>query len=298
MSNPTGWDAPKPEVPDDPALAGPAHAVPDQAPDGFTPAELATPESDSIPEVISSDLAPRLALDDADPGAPEATDFAVEAVPERAIDPATEANADLLRLPDEPAAPYAPPAAPYAPAAPGYTPPSPKYTPTAASYPPPPAPYGSYPQQAAGQAYGSGAAPAPEPGGNYAAPGFPNQPTPYPVQPGYGYPPAVQQGGPDTTAASMSHWLGILIGFLGPLIIMLTKGEQDPFVKANAVEALNFQITLAIGYVISFLLTFVLIGIIGYIALPIIGIVYSVLGALAANKGQVYRYPFSIRLVK
>ena len=72
MSNPTGWDAPKPEVPDDPALAGPADAVPDQAPDGFTPAELATPESDSMPEVISSDLAPRLALDDADPGGGEA----------------------------------------------------------------------------------------------------------------------------------------------------------------------------------------------------------------------------------
>ncbi|MGB7964591.1 MAG: DUF4870 domain-containing protein [Propionicimonas sp.] len=285
MSNPTGWDAPKPEVPDDPALGGPAHAVPDQAPDGFTPAELATPESDSLPEVISSDLAPRLALDDADPGAPEATDFAVGALPERAIDPATEANADLLRLPDEPAAPSAPAA--------------PSYTPQAASYPPPSAPYGGdYTQQAAGQAYGTGAAPAPEPGGNYAAPGFPNQPMPYPPQPGYGYPPAIQQGGPDTTAASMSHWLGILVGFLGPLIIMLTKGEQDQFVKANAVEALNFQITLAIGYVASFLLTFVLIGIIGYIVLPIIGIVYSVLGALAANKGQVYRYPFSIRLVK
>lgn len=297
MSNPTGWDTPKPEVPDDPALGGPAHAVPDQAPEGFTPAELATPESDSIPEVISSDLAPRLALDDADPDAPEATDFAVEAAPERAIEPAAEASADLLRLPDEPvAAPYAPPAPSYPPPAASYPPPAASYAPPAPSYPPPA--YGGSPQQAAGQAYGSGATPAPEPGGNYAAPGFPNQPVPYPPQPGYGYPPAVQQGGPDTTSASMAHWLGILIGFLGPLIIMLTKGEQDPFVKANAVEALNFQITLAIGYVISFLLTFVLIGIIGYIVLPIIGIIYAVMGALAANKGQVYRYPFSIRLVK
>jgi uncharacterized protein len=96
----------------------------------------------------------------------------------------------------------------------------------------------------------------------------------------------------------MAHWLGILIGFIGPLIIWLTKGEQDKFVKDHAVEALNFQITLAIGYVASFILSFVVIGIVGYIALPILNIIFSVIAAMAANKGETYRYPFALRLIK
>jgi len=300
MSNPTGWEAPKPDMPETPPAADPAPGITDPDPGAFVAptSDVAdsVPESDSVPKLISSELAPRLALDDADPEAPEATDFSV-APPGRAIEAVTDTSPDLLQLPEPPATPYAPAAGPYPTPAPSYPPP-------AAVYQPPAPPYGGYAEQSAGQAYGSGA--APEPGGNYAAPGFQEQPAPYPPQPAYGYPPATQPGygypatqaGGDTTSASMAHWLGILIGFLGPLIIMLTKGEQDRFVRANAVEALNFQITLMIGYVISGVLTAVFIGVLGFIVLPIIGLIFSILGAMAANKGEVYRYPFNIRLVK
>jgi uncharacterized protein len=118
-------------------------------------------------------------------------------------------------------------------------------------------------------------------------------PPPY-AQPAFSAAPAAG----DTTIASMAHWLGILIGFIGPLIIWLTKGEQDKFVKDHAIEALNFQITLAIGYVASFILSFVVIGIVGYIALPILNIIFSIIAAMAANKGETYRYPFALRLIK
>jgi len=45
----------------------------------------------------------------------------------------------------------------------------------------------------------------------------------------------------------LSHLGGIVLGFLAPLIIMLTKGNESPYTKRHAVEALNFQITLTSG---------------------------------------------------
>lgn len=104
----------------------------------------------------------------------------------------------------------------------------------------------------------------------------------------------------DTTFASMSHWLSILISFIGPLIIWLTKGEQDKFVKDHAVEALNFNITLIIGYIALSILAIPTFGITGLLSpvLWIVGVIFQVQGAMAANKGQTYKYPFALRLVK
>jgi uncharacterized protein len=140
------------------------------------------------------------------------------------------------------------------------------------------------------------AAPVADP---YAAPAA----DPYAAPAGYGAAPygapAQPYGAPgDTSSASMAHWLGILIGFLGPLIIMLTKGEQDQFVRANAVEALNFQITLLIGYIVSWVLMVVVIGFILYPVVWIMGLVFAIMGAMAASRGEAYRYPINIRMVK
>ena len=79
---------------------------------------------------------------------------------------------------------------------------------------------------------------------------------------------------------------------------MLTKGQSDPLVRANAVEALNFNITVLIGLIASAVLTLVLVGIIGLIVIPVAAIILQILGALAASRGEVYRYPINIRFVK
>jgi len=96
----------------------------------------------------------------------------------------------------------------------------------------------------------------------------------------------------------LAHLGGIIIGFIAPLIVMLTKGNESPYIRYHAVEALNFQILIAIGYVISSVLTIVIIGVLGFFVLPIVSIIFSVIAGLAANKGEAYRYPLSIRMVK
>ncbi|EIL87716.1 DUF4870 domain-containing protein [Rhodanobacter sp. 115] len=90
------------------------------------------------------------------------------------------------------------------------------------------------------------------------------------------------------------HWLGVGC-FIGPLIIWLAKREGMPFVDDQAKEALNFNITVAIAALVCGLLMFVLIG---FVLLPILGVLWLVcviLAAIKANEGERYRYPFALR---
>jgi len=90
----------------------------------------------------------------------------------------------------------------------------------------------------------------------------------------------------------------VALSFLGPLIVMLTQGTKSQFVRKQAVEALNFQITTYIAVIISALLILLLVG---FILLPVVGIAwlaFTIIAGLKANNGEDYRYPVNIRLVK
>jgi uncharacterized Tic20 family protein len=101
--------------------------------------------------------------------------------------------------------------------------------------------------------------------------------------------------------AHLSPLAGLLVPFgsvIAPLIIMLTKGKDSTFVEAQARESLNFQITIAIGIIASFLLFFVLIGFAIMPILIVADFVLIFLAAVAASKGENYQYPFTLRLIK
>lgn len=131
------------------------------------------------------------------------------------------------------------------------------------------------------------------------APGFPEPYGPYDPYGRHGrygsYGP--RPGTDDTTLAMVSHLLGLLTGFLGPLVMYLVKRDESPYVRDQAAEALNFQLTLMIAYVAASVLMFVFIG---FLLLPLIwigSVVFMVLAAVAANRGESYRYPMSVRFV-
>jgi len=92
--------------------------------------------------------------------------------------------------------------------------------------------------------------------------------------------------------------------FIGPLIVWLVKKDTMPFVDDQGKEALNFNITVAIAFLILLVLSVVTFGISLIIAIPlwvIIGIAWLVLTIVAsvkANEGVHYRYPFALRLIK
>lgn len=162
------------------------------------------------------------------------------------------------------------------------------------------APYG-------GQTYG-GPAPTgapyggPQPGG---APYGNAQPGGAPYgQGGYGGP-AAAYGAPQQplrdsdqrTWATLAHVGGIFLELIAPLIVWLIFKDRGRFVDEQAKEALNFRITVAIGYFVGIVLTAIGIGAIIISGVWLLALVFSIMAAVATNKGQPYRYPLTLRVI-
>lgn len=110
----------------------------------------------------------------------------------------------------------------------------------------------------------------------------------------------------DKTYALVAHFGGALgalvtggvLGFVGPLIAYLVKGQQSPTVRAHAVAALNFQILWSIIAFVGWLTSCLLIGfLIAFVALAM-QIVLGIVAGLKANEGVLYRYPASVSFIK
>ena len=104
----------------------------------------------------------------------------------------------------------------------------------------------------------------------------------------------------DRTMAMIGHLSGIIAGFIGPLIIWLINKEKTDkgWLNDQAKEALNFQITIFIAYVIAGMLTLVLIGMLLIPIILIANLILCIMAGMKANEGVSYRYPFAIRLIK
>lgn len=104
----------------------------------------------------------------------------------------------------------------------------------------------------------------------------------------------------ERTMAMLAHLLGIVSGFLGALIIWLIKREESEFVDDQGKEALNFQITLLIAYLVCFgpLNLLFCIGSILGMAVWVAAVVFCIMAGTSANKGELYRYPVNIRFIK
>lgn len=103
----------------------------------------------------------------------------------------------------------------------------------------------------------------------------------------------------DRTMALLAHVLGIVTSIIAPLVIwLINKDKPDKaFVNEHAKEALNFQITLLIVYVIGMVLTIILIGPLINLAAWVAGLILAIMAGMKANEGGSYRYPFALRLI-
>jgi uncharacterized protein len=107
----------------------------------------------------------------------------------------------------------------------------------------------------------------------------------------------------------LSALIGLIVGagflgWLGPLIIFLVLKDRSPFVRQHAATTLNFQITMAIINAASWLVAILSFGLLFFVPLivgavvGIIVIVFSIIAAVAANRGQSYTYPLSIPFIR
>ncbi|WP_199312728.1 DUF4870 domain-containing protein [Microcoleus sp. FACHB-672] len=122
----------------------------------------------------------------------------------------------------------------------------------------------------------------------------------------------------------------IFLNILGPLIIWMLKKKQHPLIDAHGKESLNFQITLLLYSLVIGVVLLLSVGscwlgfstnssaILGFVGLGLIvaGVGLAILGGLMglilwlgqllltlfasikAKKGELYRYPYTIRLLR
>ena len=98
------------------------------------------------------------------------------------------------------------------------------------------------------------------------------------------------------TLAIITHILGILTGFIGPLIVMLVA--KDKQTKNHARNALNWQLSTIIYFIISFILILILIGILFIVAIAVLNIIFCIMAAIKASEGKLWKYPLTIQFFK
>lgn len=108
-------------------------------------------------------------------------------------------------------------------------------------------------------------------------------------------------------ASALIQFVGIP-SFVGPLVVWLVR-RDDPVVEPHAREALNFQLSLLIYFValtvVGVILIITIIGlllipflIVAGIVLVVAEVVFAILASLAASRGEFYRYPMNLSLIK
>ena len=104
----------------------------------------------------------------------------------------------------------------------------------------------------------------------------------------------------DRTLALLTHLSGIILSFIVPLVLWLINKDkpEKEFLNDQAKEALNFQITVVIAWVIAIVLSAIAIGFLLYPVIWIGNLILCILAGVKANEGVAYRYPFALRLIK
>ncbi len=98
---------------------------------------------------------------------------------------------------------------------------------------------------------------------------------------------------------SLVGLMGNGIGFfLGPLIVWLIKREDHPFIDRQGKEAVNFQLTMILAFLVSAILCLVVIGFLFIFILAVLIIVLPIIAAVKANEGKEFEYPFAIRFIR
>lgn len=95
----------------------------------------------------------------------------------------------------------------------------------------------------------------------------------------------------------LTHVGGILFHWLAALIAYLVLKDRGPFVRWHTTQALNFQLTLLLAYIAGGVLSLVFVGFFVLIAAFVLNIVFGILAAMAASRGEFYRIPVAIEFV-
>lgn len=123
-------------------------------------------------------------------------------------------------------------------------------------------------------------------------------------------PPPYRAQGDDRTIAVLTHLSGLIgallsvgwLGFVGPLVVWFVYRDRNPFLRAGAAGSFNFNLSMWVLNVLAWicLATIILfpVAIVLWLTAFVLLVVCHVLAVLRANRGEVYRYPLQIPVLR
>ena len=100
------------------------------------------------------------------------------------------------------------------------------------------------------------------------------------------------------TLVVLVHLSGLIGSFLVPLLVYFSRPVRDDVLALAAKEALNFQITLALAWLIAMATVLVLVGLLFIPLLVLISIGMPIWAAVLSARGETVRYPLILRLIR
>ena len=83
-----------------------------------------------------------------------------------------------------------------------------------------------------------------------------------------------------------------------PLVVLLVRGQDSPFVQQQSKHALNFQLSMVIYWLITMVMMFVLVGFLFVIPLALLELICIIIAAVKSSEGKGFKYPLAIPFVK
>lgn len=100
----------------------------------------------------------------------------------------------------------------------------------------------------------------------------------------------------------LSQLITLVIGFgslLLPLVLWLIQKDKVYQMDVHGKGIINFQLSLIVYFIVCFPLILLFgLGLLGFIVLGVISILFPIINAVKASRGEVPIYPLSINFIR
>ncbi len=105
--------------------------------------------------------------------------------------------------------------------------------------------------------------------------------------------------GEERAWALLAHWSGLFTLFVVPALIAVSRGSTSHYVRTQAWEAVNFQLTFLGGGFALAMATGITAGLAGLLFVPLLFLWFVLMGigGLSAAAGNPWRYPWNVRIL-
>lgn len=92
----------------------------------------------------------------------------------------------------------------------------------------------------------------------------------------------------------LAGWAVPVAGIVLPIILWQIKKDELPGIVPHAHIVMNWILSSFVYALICFILLFVFVGVIGFFILGLATLLFSIIGGVKANDGEVWEYPGTI----